>query len=117
MMIYPEGLHPGPVKQRKRGKLGGGPPVSESRKKPGRSKPIDDGLTAAFSWFSENGRSVVDMPLALRTRARTHVDARIEFLTALASTSSRDGKRTERIRVQLRWLCRWSSILTHGSNA
>lgn len=107
MMINPEALHPGPSRHKKRGALGSGPPKAKST----RTKPIDDGLSELYTWFSTHGRTLEGAPQVILRNARTCLTARMKLLRTLRDVAERDGQRTKRLRAQLRWLRRWDRML------
>lgn len=114
MIISPEALHPGPVVQKKKGKLGGGPlPPGEQAKKGGvtKAKEVNDPLTKLYTWFAEHGRKLDGAPPEMRNAARAYIRERIGKLSTLRDASSAQSQRTGRIRAQLRWLNRWAKQL------
>lgn len=101
-MVSAEALHPGPV-------------VPKTAKKRRRAVTVGvsfgDGITKLYTWFSANGRSLEGAPPALISNAKAYLKERIKLLTALSHEASKASTRTDRIRVQLKWLKQWAEML------
>lgn len=71
-------------------------------------------MTELYTWFCVNGRTLEGCPLRMQEKAQAHLAQRIKLLTTLRDVASAEGKRTDRLRTQLRWLRRWAQVLQAG---
>lgn len=110
MMVYdPGALHPGTLKQKKKGKLGGGPLPKGATAKRGKIKAqqVNDPLTRLYASFIEHGREMTGVPAELIAEAHAHIINRRRELKDHAKANSH----TTRIAIQRRWLHRWLKLI------